>query len=203
LPNEDRVDVAVRELFEETSLIVIIDDFAQFSDNHVRVPLIASKHQLVYVYAAYVPVPYVTANLRTLVNVDQVVTVQSTINLDGTYVVLASIDIDGLSLTQSKTWLIKESQRKFDLLHLGYNAPWEAFRGVVISKRLFAHDDTSLPRHIFFFIRFTTANSSLVWMLIKGSIDKRCGETPTVLPLDLLSIFSSPPRSARPLVVMT
>jgi hypothetical protein len=64
------------------------------------------------------------------------------------------------------------------MLHFGYVAQWEAFRGVVISKQLFARDNASLPRHRFFFTRFTAAGSRHVWMLIKGYINQLCGETP-------------------------
>jgi hypothetical protein len=49
----------------------------------------------VYVYAASVYVPYVTANMRTPA---QAVASPSTIHLDGTYVVPATLDIDGLTL---------------------------------------------------------------------------------------------------------
>jgi hypothetical protein len=41
------------------------------------------------------------------------------IRLDGTYVVLKSIDIDGLSLTPTKTGLLPEIMRKFELLRSG------------------------------------------------------------------------------------
>jgi hypothetical protein len=67
------------------------------------------------------------------------------------------------------------------LLHFGYVIQWEAFRGVVIYKQLFAHDRTSLARQLFFFTRFTTADSRHLWMLIKGYINKVCGETPSNL----------------------
>jgi hypothetical protein len=99
--------------------------------------MLASNH-LVYLFASFVPVPYVHANLRTPAKVEQAVIAQSTIYHDGTYVVPYTSDVDGLSLTPSKTGLLKGTQRKLELLHLGYIAHWEAFRGVVISKRLFA-----------------------------------------------------------------
>jgi hypothetical protein len=51
----------------------------------------------------------------------------------------------------------------------------------VISKQLFAHDDMSLPRLLFFFTRCTAADSGHVWMLIEGYINQLCGETPTDL----------------------
>jgi hypothetical protein len=55
--------------------------------------------------------------------------------------------------------MLKETQRKFELLHFAYVAQWEAFRGAVISKQLFANDDTSLPRQLFVSTRFTAADS--------------------------------------------
>jgi hypothetical protein len=48
----------------------------------------------------------------------------------------------------------------------------------VISKHLFAHDDTSLPRQLFFFTSLTAAISGHAWMLIKGYFNQLCGETP-------------------------
>jgi hypothetical protein len=57
-----------------------------------------------------------------------------------------------------------------------------SFRGAVISNHLFAHDDTSLPRRLFFFTRFSrAADFGHVWMLIKGYINHLCGETPNDL----------------------
>jgi hypothetical protein len=127
--------------------------------------LLTGKHNLVYVFAAYVPFPYVVANLRTPPKFSQAVTAQSAINPDGSYVVPSTIDIDGLTLTPSKTGLLTESQRKFEILHFGRVTQWEAFRGVVISKQLFPHDYTSLPRMFFFFTRFTTARGGDLKML--------------------------------------
>jgi hypothetical protein len=36
--------VAVRELLEETSITLIVDDLTLLSNNHVRVPLYDGKH---------------------------------------------------------------------------------------------------------------------------------------------------------------
>jgi ADP-ribose pyrophosphatase YjhB (NUDIX family) len=63
--NEEPVDAAVRELHEETGLILTPDDLTLLSDAHVRVALPIGQ-QLGYVYSASVPVPYVTTHLRTL-----------------------------------------------------------------------------------------------------------------------------------------
>jgi hypothetical protein len=49
-------------LFEKTSVTLTVDDLALLINNHVRVPLRVGKHQLAYVFVAYVLVPRVTAN---------------------------------------------------------------------------------------------------------------------------------------------
>jgi hypothetical protein len=63
--------------------------------------------QLVYVFSAYVLVPYVTTHLRTPAQLEHVVTAQSTINHDGSYVVPETIDIGGLSLAPAKQGLLQ------------------------------------------------------------------------------------------------
>jgi hypothetical protein len=85
------------------------------------------------------------------------------------------------------TWLLTETQRKFEMLHFGYVAQWEGFRGAEIFKQLFAHDDTSLTRQFFYFTRFTAADSCHVWMLIRGYINQLCGETPAKLFIGVLA----------------
>jgi ADP-ribose pyrophosphatase YjhB (NUDIX family) len=181
LPNKEPVDAAVHELFEETCLTLTIDDFTMLSNKPVRVSLPKGKHELVYVYSAYVPVSNVMPNLRTPAKVSQDATTQSTISPNGTYVVPKSIDIDGLSLTPSKTELLPHAQRRFQLLHFGYVTQLEAFRGVVISKQMFSNEDTSLPRLLLLWPRFTHGDSGFVRMLIKRYIYLLCGETPTDL----------------------
>jgi hypothetical protein len=167
------------ELSEETGLTLTVDDLTLLSSNHVRaVPLRAGKHEVVYDFAASVPVRYVNTNLRTPTKVEQAANAHSTIHYDGTYVVPSTIDIDGLTLTPSKTWILKETQPKFKTVHFSYVAQWEAFRGAVISKHVLAHDDASLPRHLFFFIRFLVADSGHAWVLIKGYINQLCRATP-------------------------
>jgi 8-oxo-dGTP pyrophosphatase MutT (NUDIX family) len=59
--NEEHVDAAVRELHEETGLILTPDDLTLLSDAHVRVALHAGQ-QLVYIYSASIPFPYVTTH---------------------------------------------------------------------------------------------------------------------------------------------
>jgi ADP-ribose pyrophosphatase YjhB (NUDIX family) len=71
--NEELVDVTVRELHEETCLILTPDDLTLLSDAHVRVALLVGQH-LVYVYSASVPLPYVTTHLRTHAQLEQAVT---------------------------------------------------------------------------------------------------------------------------------
>jgi hypothetical protein len=137
----------------------------------------------------------VTAKLRTLAKVEQAVTAQSTIHPDGTYIVPPTIDIDGLFHMPSKIWLFKKTQHKCEVLHFGYVAHWEAFRVVLISKKLFAHDDTLLPRQLFFSASFTVVDSGFVWMFIKGYINHLCGETLTGLRMGVLvptTNFASP-----------
>jgi hypothetical protein len=73
------------------------DDLTLLSDAPVRVALPVGQH-LVYVYSAFVPIPYVTTHLCTLAQLEHVVTTQSTINPDGYYVVPETIDIGGMSL---------------------------------------------------------------------------------------------------------
>jgi 8-oxo-dGTP pyrophosphatase MutT (NUDIX family) len=51
LPNEEPVDVAVRELHEETGLVLTPDDLTLLSGDHVLVTLPQGR-QLVYVYSA-------------------------------------------------------------------------------------------------------------------------------------------------------
>jgi 8-oxo-dGTP pyrophosphatase MutT (NUDIX family) len=62
--NEEHVDAAVRELHEETRLILTPHNLTLLSDAHVHVALHVGQ-QLVYVYSAFVPIPYVTTHLRT------------------------------------------------------------------------------------------------------------------------------------------
>jgi hypothetical protein len=52
----------------------------------------------------------------------QTVTAHPTIHHDDTYVVPSTIDIDGLSVMPSKIGLLKETQRKLEMLHFGYVA---------------------------------------------------------------------------------
>jgi 8-oxo-dGTP pyrophosphatase MutT (NUDIX family) len=59
LPIEEPVDVAVRELHEETGLVLTPDDLTLMSDAHVRVTLPQGR-QLVYVYSASIPVMFAT-----------------------------------------------------------------------------------------------------------------------------------------------
>jgi hypothetical protein len=64
------------------------------------------------------------------------VTALSTINPDGYYIVPSTIDIDGLTLTPSKTGLLKETHRKFEQLHFSYVAQRETFRDAITFKQL-------------------------------------------------------------------
>jgi hypothetical protein len=99
-----------------------------------------------------VHVPYVSAEMRTLAKVELAVTAQSTVRRDGSHGVPTIIDIDGLSLTPSKVGLLKATERKYEMLHFGYVAQWESFRGVVISQCFFLHDDSSLSKYFSNFV---------------------------------------------------
>jgi ADP-ribose pyrophosphatase YjhB (NUDIX family) len=109
--NGEPVDAAVRELHEETCLILTPDDLMMLCDAPVRVALPVGQ-QLVYVYTAYVPVPCVTTHLRTPAQLEQVVAAQSTFNPGSSYFVPETIDIEGLNLPPSKTGLLLAMKHK-------------------------------------------------------------------------------------------
>jgi hypothetical protein len=167
-------------LNEETSILLTHDDLTLLRNNPVRVSIPEAKHQLVYAISAYAPVPFVPPNIRTTAKLIQVVT-QSTINPDGTYVVSATIDIHGLSLTPTKSGRLHDVIRTFELLHFGYVAQWETYPQAVTTNQLLCHEGTSLPRQFLFYPRFSTIDNCHVWMLIRGHINRLCGETPTDL----------------------
>jgi hypothetical protein len=123
-------------------------DLTMLSDAPVRVALHGGRLQHVYVYSAYVSVPYVTAHLRTPTKFEQVVTAQSTVNPYGSYVVPSAIDIDVLSLTPAKHGLLSALTRKYELLHFGYVTQWETFRRLAFTHHVLCHEDASLPKQI-------------------------------------------------------
>jgi ADP-ribose pyrophosphatase YjhB (NUDIX family) len=180
LPNEEYVDAVVRELHEETGLILTPDDLTLLSDEHVIVTLPRGR-QLVYVYSATIHVMFAANNLRTPAQVEQAVLAQSTVNPDGTYVVPETINTDGLNLTPAQTWLIRAEKHKSELLHFGYVAQWESFFRAVRQHAPVLHDDTSIPRQFHMYSRFTTVDSGHVWLLIRGHINRLTGEGPTNL----------------------
>jgi hypothetical protein len=102
LHDEEDVDAAVCELNEKTCLILSPDDLTLLDNNPFRVSLPEARHQLVYVFTASVPVPFVSASTRTPSIPIQVVSTHSRINPDGTYVVPFTIGIDDLSLAPTK-----------------------------------------------------------------------------------------------------
>jgi hypothetical protein len=149
---------------------LIPDDLMLMSDALVRVSLLAGQH-LVYVYSSSVHVPYVTSHLRTLAQLEQAVTTQSTINPDGSDVVPETLDIGGVNLTPAETGLLPAMEHKSELLHFGYLTQWEtSCRAVYTSHALF-HDDTTIPRQCFMYPRFKSVDSGLVWLLIRGYIN--------------------------------
>jgi 8-oxo-dGTP pyrophosphatase MutT (NUDIX family) len=108
LPNEKLADAAVSELFEEAGLPMTVDDLTLFNGGaHVRLSLHGDKLSQMYVYSAFVHVPYANANLRTLAKVEEVVISQSIIHHDGYYVVQTTVDIDGYTMTPTITDLLK------------------------------------------------------------------------------------------------
>jgi 8-oxo-dGTP pyrophosphatase MutT (NUDIX family) len=74
LPKEEPIDAAVLELLEETRMSDTIVNLTMFNNVAVRIPLPEGKYHLVYVHAASVHVPYVTANLRLPAKVEQALT---------------------------------------------------------------------------------------------------------------------------------
>jgi ADP-ribose pyrophosphatase YjhB (NUDIX family) len=180
LPNEEPVDAAVRELHEETGLILTPDDLTLLSDAPVVVTLPQGR-LLVYVYSATIPVLFATNNLRTPAQVEQAVIAQSRVNPDGTYVVPETINIDGLNLTPAQKGLLRAKKQKSELLHFGYVTLWESFLRAVKQHASVLHDDTSIPRQFFMYSRFTTVDSGHAWLLILGHINQLTGEGPTDL----------------------
>jgi ADP-ribose pyrophosphatase YjhB (NUDIX family) len=108
LPREELIDAAVRELFKEIGLTLIVDNLTLFYGAHVRDSLHGDKLQHVYEFFTFVPVPYVNAHLGRPAKVEQAVVPHSTIHHDGTCVVSANADIDGLTLTP----YVKKNQQK-------------------------------------------------------------------------------------------
>jgi 8-oxo-dGTP pyrophosphatase MutT (NUDIX family) len=147
---EEFVDAAVREFYEETCLILTPDDLTLLSDAYVRVALPVGQ-QLVYVYSASAHVPYVTTQLRSHAQLEQVMTTQSTISPDGSYVVPETINIGGLNLTPAKTGLLSAMKHKIELLHFGYVNQWETFRRAVYTSHALFHGDTTIPRKFFMY----------------------------------------------------
>jgi 8-oxo-dGTP pyrophosphatase MutT (NUDIX family) len=109
--NEEHVDAAVRELHEETGLVLTPNDLTLLRNAPVRVALPFGQH-LAYVSSAYVQVPHVTTHLRTHAQLERALTALSTINPYGPYVVPETIEIGGLSLTPAKTGLLQSLKQK-------------------------------------------------------------------------------------------
>jgi ADP-ribose pyrophosphatase YjhB (NUDIX family) len=178
--NEEPVDAAVRELHKETGLASTLDDLTLLSDALVRVALLGQ--QLVYIYSAFVPVPFVTSHLRTPAQLEMAVTAQSTINPDGSHVVPETLDIDGLNLTPAKMGLLPAMKHKSELLlHFGYVTQWGIFRRAVYTCQALFHDDTTIPRQFFMYSRFSAVDAGPVLLPIRGYINQMYCETPTDL----------------------
>jgi 8-oxo-dGTP pyrophosphatase MutT (NUDIX family) len=169
-PDEEHVDAAVRELHEETGLILTRDGLTLLTDAPARVALPLGQ-QLIYVYSASVPVPYVTTHLRTPAQLEHAVTAQSTINHDGSYVVPETVDIGGMSLTPAKKGLVPSLKQKNESLHFGYVTHFEIFRRAVYTSHVLCCDDPSVPRQFFMYFRFNAVDFGLVYMLVRGYIN--------------------------------
>jgi hypothetical protein len=55
----------------------------------------------------------------------------------------AAITLDGLAMTPTDIGAIKETQRKYELLHFGFEAQLEPCREVKWSRQIYIHRDTS------------------------------------------------------------
>jgi hypothetical protein len=150
------------------------------SDALVRVAL-PEGQQLVYVYSASVPSPYMTAHLRTPLQLERAVSTQTTINPDGSYVVLETIDVDGLSLKPANNGLLLAMKQKSELLHFGYVTQWEIFRRATYTSQVLSYDDPSIPRQFLMNPRFSSVDFDHVRLLILDYINKMCEQTPTDL----------------------
>jgi hypothetical protein len=75
-------------------------------------------------------------------------------------------------------------KQKSELLHFGYVTPLETFRRAVYTSHALFHDDTTITRQFFMYPRFSSFDSCLAWLLIRGYINQLCGETPTDLRVD-------------------
>jgi hypothetical protein len=126
---------------------------------------------------------------------EQAVTAQSTINPDGSYVVPDTLDIiGGLSLTPAKMGLLPAVKHKSELLHFGYVTQWETFRRAVYTYHALFHDDTTIPRLLFMYPRFSSVDYGHVWLFIRGHINQLCGETPTDLRVGMPMPSRNPAR---------
>jgi hypothetical protein len=104
-----------------------------------------------------------------------------TINPDGSYVVPEAIDVGGLTLTPAKTGILPAMKHKSELLHFGYVTEWEIFLRAVYTSHALFYDDSSISRQFFMYPRFSSVDSRLVWLLIRGYINQLSGETQTDL----------------------
>jgi 8-oxo-dGTP pyrophosphatase MutT (NUDIX family) len=183
LLNEEHVDAAIRELHEEISLIMTHYDLTMLSDAPACVAVPEGQQQLVYVFSASVPIPYVSTHLRTHdAQLEQYVTAESTSHPYSSYVVPETIDIDGLSLTPAKQGLLPSLKLKYELFHFGYVTQWETFRRGVYTHHVLGHDDTSIPRQFQMYPRFTSVDSGHVWMLQLHKDEMQARTEPSTAP---------------------
>jgi hypothetical protein len=123
----------------------------------------------------------VTNNFRTPAKLEQAILSQSVVELDSSYNVPTSIAMDRLALTLSLTGSVKTTWSKYWLLHFGFVAQWHIFWSSVISRQIYFHRETSLPKELLFLPRFNAVDYGPVWMEIWGYINRLCVKTPTDL----------------------
>jgi hypothetical protein len=66
---------------------------------------------------------------------------------------------------------VKAPQSKYEPLHFFFVAQLQEYRTFVISRQIYPHRDTFLPRRGFFEPRFTAVDYDPVWMGIQGYIN--------------------------------
>jgi hypothetical protein len=72
--------------------------------------------------------------------------------------------MEGLTLTPSITGIVKATRSKYELLHFGIVAQWQAFRSSVISYQIYLHRDTSLPKELVYAPQLIVVGSSPAWV---------------------------------------
>jgi hypothetical protein len=101
-----------------------------------RTPLLNSKTQHVYVYAAFVPKPDVNGHMCSPFKFRQAVISHLTAQQDSSYVVPALITMDDLTMTPSATGNVSAAKAKHELPHVDFTTQWQAFITAVMSSQI-------------------------------------------------------------------